>query len=165
MIQRSDPSDGLVPKELREKAETWNPNHPLLIRVATAIQEEQVRNPKASSFDLAYAAIGALGTIAQRMHARFTLIAQSAGKPICALCGLRIFLDENVPHHAALTVDHIVRIADGGKTELANLQLAHSLCNAMKTAKGKNSEKKFLIMKAHIMKRLEEEKMAPSYTG
>lgn len=161
-----DVSAGLVPRALREKAETWRPNEAFLLRVANAIETERLCNPDASSLDLAWAAISALGTVAKRMSARLTLIAQAEGKPSCGICGMRIFLDDNVPHPAALTVDHIVRIADGGKTEPHNLQLAHHLCNSMRTAQGRKSQRKFVEMREYLRKKMEEEgNMVPSYTG
>ena len=51
----------------------------------------------------------------------------------CQLCGEPVARDEVVPHPKAPTIDHIVPLARGGTHEPANVQLAHYLCNAIKS--------------------------------
>lgn len=51
------------------------------------------------------------------------------GKCKCVLCGRTI--DDNVTFH----VDHILAIANGGKTEMQNLQVLCSECNLGKGAR------------------------------
>lgn len=44
----------------------------------------------------------------------------------CAICGRKIkSLDD-------LTIDHIIPLAEGGKNEIENFQLAHKACNESK---------------------------------
>lgn len=51
----------------------------------------------------------------------------------CQLCGEAVLRDEVVPHPQAATLDHVVPLARGGTHEPANVQLAHYLCNSIKT--------------------------------
>lgn len=48
---------------------------------------------------------------------------------VCQLCGEPVEQWLQPPHPMSRTVDHIIRLADGGTWALANLQLAHRICN------------------------------------
>lgn len=50
----------------------------------------------------------------------------------CSICGLPISLAKFYPDPWSLTIDHIVPIEKGGKTEETNLQPAHMKCNRRK---------------------------------
>jgi hypothetical protein len=52
---------------------------------------------------------------------------------MCRLCRLPVARGEVVPHPQAPTLDHIVPLARGGTHEPANVQLAHYLCNSIKS--------------------------------
>ncbi|MEU0847725.1 HNH endonuclease [Streptomyces flaveolus] len=52
---------------------------------------------------------------------------------ICQLCRKPVARDEVVPHPKAPTIDHIVPLARGGTHEPVNVQLAHYLCNSIKS--------------------------------
>jgi 5-methylcytosine-specific restriction endonuclease McrA len=45
-----------------------------------------------------------------------------------------------VPHPKAPTIDHIVPLAAGGDDIKANVQLAHFLCNSVKSNQGGNEQ-------------------------
>lgn len=52
----------------------------------------------------------------------------------CRLCGKPVDRDAEVPEHLAPTLDHIVPLALGGDHSYANVQCAHFICNARKSA-------------------------------
>jgi HNH endonuclease len=52
---------------------------------------------------------------------------------ICQLCMLPVDRDAVVPEVMAPTVDHIIPLAKGGEHSNANCQLAHFLCNSLKS--------------------------------
>lgn len=51
----------------------------------------------------------------------------------CQLCRKPVARDQVVPHPQAPTLDHVIPLARGGTHEPANVQLAHYLCNSIKT--------------------------------
>lgn len=51
----------------------------------------------------------------------------------CRLCGGRVPKGKQVPHPKAATLDHIVPRARGGSDDATNLQIAHYMCNVMKS--------------------------------
>ncbi|WP_406325181.1 HNH endonuclease [Streptomyces niveus] len=51
----------------------------------------------------------------------------------CQLCRKPVMRDEVVPHPQAPTLDHTIPLARGGTHEPANVQLAHYLCNSIKS--------------------------------
>ncbi|WP_434744799.1 HNH endonuclease [Streptomyces sp. A-14] len=51
----------------------------------------------------------------------------------CQLCREPVVRDQVVPHPQAPTLDHVIPLARGGTHEPANVQLAHYLCNSIKT--------------------------------
>lgn len=155
MISDFDVSAGLTPKHLREQAEVWYPNSALLDRISKSIEEELRGNPKATPLEIAWAVISDMGVVSDRMRIRLRLIAVANGKPMCAICGLRIFLDEKSNSHAEISMDHIHRIADGGRTDIKNLQLAHRLCNSMRQVTGKKSAKKLADLKKYLEDKIE----------
>ena len=54
------------------------------------------------------------------------------GFVMCSICGLPINLSKYYPDPWSLTIDHIVPIEKGGRTEDTNLQPAHMKCNRRK---------------------------------
>lgn len=52
----------------------------------------------------------------------------------CQLCGKKVDKGKVVPHPFAPVLDHIVPLACGGTHEMANVQLAHFICNSRKSA-------------------------------
>jgi hypothetical protein len=76
-----------------------------------------------------------------RRRVRALLIAMAEGKPTCWICTRPIYLDDQAtrfqgkptgPYLAHLTLDHVRRLADGGRTTVENCKLAHSLCNCIR---------------------------------
>lgn len=51
----------------------------------------------------------------------------------CRLCGGRVPKGKQVPHPKAATLDHIVPRSRGGSDDATNLQIAHYMCNVMKS--------------------------------
>ena len=54
----------------------------------------------------------------------------------CGLCKRRVPMDRRVPHPKAATIDHVVPLAAGGDDTKANVQLAHFMCNCLKSDRG-----------------------------
>jgi hypothetical protein len=54
-------------------------------------------------------------------------------KWICQLCGGKVHKNRMVPHPKAPVLDHVIPLACGGTHEPANVQLAHFLCNSIKS--------------------------------
>ena len=52
---------------------------------------------------------------------------------VCQLCHKPCKMAAVVPHPKAPTLDHIIPFAHGGTHEYANVQLAHFLCNSLKS--------------------------------
>lgn len=52
----------------------------------------------------------------------------------CQLCHKPAKMAAEVPHPKAPTLDHIIPLAAGGTHEYANVQLAHFICNSIKSA-------------------------------
>lgn len=52
---------------------------------------------------------------------------------LCGLCGRMVPMDLWVPDPDAPTIDHILPIARGGQDTVANVQLAHFMCNSIKS--------------------------------
>lgn len=55
---------------------------------------------------------------------------------VCQICGNQIDMSLKFPHPMSPTVDHIIPISKGGHpSAMDNLQLAHFICNRMKSDK------------------------------
>lgn len=55
---------------------------------------------------------------------------------ICGICGQPVDKSIRSPHPMSATVDHIIPVSKGGHpSDLANLQLAHRVCNLQKGVK------------------------------
>ena len=67
-----------------------------------------------------------------------------ASQDTCGICGQPVDKSLRPPHPMSPTVDHIIPIAKGGHpSDMANLQLAHWMCNRQKSDKlFKNKEDK-----------------------
>lgn len=53
----------------------------------------------------------------------------------CWLCGSPMMPADTAHWNPkAMTIDHVVRIADGGSDDLGNLRLAHKFCNETRDA-------------------------------
>ena len=52
---------------------------------------------------------------------------------ICGICGLPVLFDKFADDNWGGTIDHIVPISVGGKHSMANCQLAHRICNSLKS--------------------------------
>jgi 5-methylcytosine-specific restriction endonuclease McrA len=50
----------------------------------------------------------------------------------CGICGRPVDASLRAPHPFCLSIDHVVPISAGGDDSLANLQVAHLLCNVVK---------------------------------
>lgn len=55
---------------------------------------------------------------------------------MCQLCKKRLAMKQVAPHPKAPTMDHIVPVSKGGLHEASNIQAAHFICNARKSAGG-----------------------------
>ena len=59
-----------------------------------------------------------------------------ASQSVCAICGRPVDKELKAPDPMSPTVDHIIPINKGGHiSDLNNLQLAHWICNRMKSDK------------------------------
>lgn len=54
----------------------------------------------------------------------------------CQLCKRRVAMTKLVPHPKAPVIDHVLPLARGGDDTRANVQLAHFMCNSVKSAGG-----------------------------
>lgn len=54
----------------------------------------------------------------------------------CGLCGKRVAMTKQVPHPKAPVIDHVLPLACGGDDTRVNTQLAHFLCNSIKSDGG-----------------------------
>jgi endogenous inhibitor of DNA gyrase (YacG/DUF329 family) len=54
---------------------------------------------------------------------------------ICQLCGKKVDMTKEVPHPKAPVLDHIIPLSRGGTHEPKNVQLAHFICNSLKSDK------------------------------
>jgi len=52
---------------------------------------------------------------------------------ICGICGKPINPKLRFPHRESATIDHIIPLAKGGADSLDNVQLAHMICNSIKS--------------------------------
>jgi 5-methylcytosine-specific restriction endonuclease McrA len=55
---------------------------------------------------------------------------------VCQLCKKRVAMTKQVPHPKSPVIDHVLPLACGGDDTKANVQLAHFLCNSLKSAGG-----------------------------
>jgi 5-methylcytosine-specific restriction endonuclease McrA len=53
----------------------------------------------------------------------------------CHLCNLRLSLLAKHPNPGYASIDHVIPLSAGGTNDLANLRLAHLVCNLRKRAK------------------------------
>lgn len=60
----------------------------------------------------------------------------SRDRNVCQLCKKRVAISQQVPHPKAPVIDHVLPLARGGDDTRANVQLAHFLCNSVKSAGG-----------------------------
>ncbi len=54
-------------------------------------------------------------------------------KGVCQICGLEVPFDTSSSNIWGATVDHIIPLSKGGKHSLSNCQLAHRMCNSIKS--------------------------------
>jgi 5-methylcytosine-specific restriction endonuclease McrA len=52
---------------------------------------------------------------------------------ICGICGQPVDSILRHPHPGSATLDHIIPLAKGGTHEPSNTQLAHFMCNSLKS--------------------------------
>lgn len=72
-----------------------------------------------------------------------------ATQSVCGICGHPVDMNLKPPHPLAPTIDHIIPIAKGGHpSDIANLQLAHWICNREKSDK--------ILMSAKRQKQVDE---------
>jgi 5-methylcytosine-specific restriction endonuclease McrA len=50
----------------------------------------------------------------------------------CGLCRKRINLEIDTNARMGVTVDHIIPVSHGGTDDMANLRLAHRICNSIR---------------------------------
>lgn len=55
---------------------------------------------------------------------------------VCQLCKKRVAMTKRAPHPKSPVIDHVLPLARGGDDTRANVQLAHFLCNSIKSAGG-----------------------------
>lgn len=78
--------------------------------------KDRVRGTKAQrGYDAAYTRLRAL-VLAEETH--------------CWICGFMVHREHKAPHPGSPSVDHVVRLADGGRNTRENLRLAHLGCNS-----------------------------------
>lgn len=59
-----------------------------------------------------------------------------ATQEICGICGKRVDFSLKFPDPMSPTIDHIIPVSKGGHpSDIDNLQLAHLICNRMKSDK------------------------------
>lgn len=59
-----------------------------------------------------------------------------ATQSVCAICGKPVDMSLKSPHPMSATVDHIIPVSKGGHpSAMDNLQLAHWICNRLKSNK------------------------------
>lgn len=62
---------------------------------------------------------------------------------VCGICGKPVDKKLKYPDPMAATVDHIIPVSRGGHpSDISNLQLAHFICNRMKSDKIATAERK-----------------------
>lgn len=75
-----------------------------------------------------------------------------AQQEVCALCGRPVDKNLPFPNPWCATVDHIIPVAKGGHpSALDNLQLAHLICNQVKSSKLTQEENKKTAKKAQTV--------------
>ncbi|MHB1154884.1 MAG: HNH endonuclease [Eubacteriales bacterium] len=52
---------------------------------------------------------------------------------ICLICGLPVLYDKQIDHSWNATIDHIVPLSKSGSHSMSNCQLAHRICNSLKS--------------------------------
>ena len=55
----------------------------------------------------------------------------------CKICGLPVPFDKHIDDNWGATIDHIVPLSKGGEHSIKNCQLAHRICNSLKSDFGK----------------------------
>jgi len=73
-----------------------------------------------------------LGSGRERVTDSLRIALYAVQRGVCPGCGIYL------PHYLRFDVDHIVALADDGKTEMRNLQLLCNYCNRIKGTKGKD---------------------------
>ena len=165
--------------KLRETTEERIGSDDRLINfLAKMIQSEYDRvkgqpNPQ----ELAAMIVDHLNGLDPRRRIRNILILQANGKPICWICNRRIFLDEERQYQenkrkihlrAIFSIDHVLRLADGGKTVLDNCKPAHNFCNANRHAQrnGNRTKSKMTELFKYLDQRTQDENdMGTSLSG
>lgn len=85
---------------------------------------------------------------AYEKHRRIILAQQE----VCALCGLPVDKSLKFPHPMSATVDHIIPVAKGGHpSALENLQLAHLVCNQVKSSKLTQENNKDIVKNDEVV--------------
>ena len=75
-----------------------------------------------------------------------------AEQDICALCGMPVDKHLKFPHPMSATIDHIIPVSKGGHpADYSNLQLAHLICNQVKSTKLTIEENKGLQKDTEII--------------
>jgi 5-methylcytosine-specific restriction endonuclease McrA len=54
-------------------------------------------------------------------------------KGVCSICGRKVMLDVNCQHDLYPSIDHILPVSKGGTHTWGNVQLAHRVCNTVKS--------------------------------
>lgn len=52
----------------------------------------------------------------------------------CQICGKKVNRKLEYPHPMSASIDHVIALANGGTHEPANVQLAHFICNSVKSS-------------------------------
>jgi 5-methylcytosine-specific restriction endonuclease McrA len=58
----------------------------------------------------------------------------------CGICRRKVSMNLRYPHLRSATIDHVVPLAEGGADTRANVQLAHLICNSLKSDRGASQQ-------------------------